>query len=120
VLRVYCKSLVARLYEKFATFVRLEIRVNRMKDLGLNKGLENIPGLRQRLMEATDRLAGFEAEMLSVHVDFLLFQRLALPITLRPYQDRRHQDPGHAHDPLDGGATARRSATPRLADGPNP
>jgi hypothetical protein len=32
-------------------------------------------------MEATDRLAGFEAEMLNVHVDFPLFQRLALPIT---------------------------------------
>ena len=30
VLRVYCKSLVARLYEKFSTFRRLEICVNRL------------------------------------------------------------------------------------------
>jgi len=37
VLRVYCKSLVARRYEKFSTFLRLEISVHRMKDLGLNK-----------------------------------------------------------------------------------
>ncbi len=81
VLRIYCKSLVARLYEKFATFLRLEICVNRMKDLCLNKGLENLPALRQRLVAATDRLAGFESEMLNVHVDFPLFQRLALPIT---------------------------------------
>ena len=81
VLRIYCKSLMARMYEKFATFLRLEICVNRMKDLGLNKGLENLPALRQRLVAATDRLAGFEAEMLNVHVDFPLFQRLALPVT---------------------------------------
>src|SRR5208282_3411784 len=79
VLRVYCQSSVARLYEKFATFLRLEICVNRMKDLGLNKGLENLPALRQRLVTTTDRLAGFEGEMLNVHVDFPVFQRLALP-----------------------------------------
>jgi len=80
VLRVYCKSLVARLYEKFSTFLRVEICVNRMKDLGLNKGLEQLDALRQKLMAATDRLAGFEAELLNVHVDFPVFQRLALPI----------------------------------------
>jgi hypothetical protein len=56
--------------------------VNRLKDLGLNKGLENLPALRQKLIAATDRLAGFEAELLNVHVDFPLFQRLALPIAV--------------------------------------
>ena len=80
VLRIYCKSLVARMYEKFATFLRLEVCVNRLKDLGLNKGLENLNALRQKLVSLTDRLAGFEAELLNVHVDFPLFQRLALPI----------------------------------------
>ena len=80
VLRVYCKGLVARLYEKCSTFLRVEICVNRMKDLGLNKGLERLDALRQTLIAATDRLAGFEAELLNVHVDFPLFQRLALPI----------------------------------------
>jgi hypothetical protein len=82
VLRVYCKSLVARLYEKCSTFLRVEICVNRMKDLGLNKGLEQLDALRQTLLAATDRLAGFEAELLNVHVDFPLFQRLALPIAV--------------------------------------
>jgi hypothetical protein len=82
VLRVYCKSLVARLYEKFSTFLRIEICVNRMKDLGLNKGLDQLDALRQHLLAATDRLAGFEAELLNVHVDFPLFQRLALPIAV--------------------------------------
>jgi len=81
VLRVYCKSLVARMYEKFSTFLRLEICVNRLKDLGLNKGLDNLEALRAKLAAATDRFAGFEAQSLNVHVDFPLFQRLALPIT---------------------------------------
>lgn len=80
VLRIYCKSLLARMYEKFATFLRLEVCVNRLKDLGLNKGLENLNALRQKLVAVTDRLAGFEADLLNVHVDFPLFQRLALPI----------------------------------------
>jgi hypothetical protein len=81
VLRVYCKSLVARLYEKFSTFLRLEICVNRLKDLGLNKGLENLGALREKLVGVTDRLAGLEAELLNVHVDFPLFQRMALPVS---------------------------------------
>jgi hypothetical protein len=35
--------------KKFVTFLRLEICVNRLKDLGLNKGLENLNALRQKL-----------------------------------------------------------------------
>ncbi len=80
VLRLYCKGLVGRMYEKFSTFLRLEICVNRLKDLGLKKGLDNLETVRQRLISATDRFAGFEAESLNVHVDFPLFQRLALPV----------------------------------------
>jgi hypothetical protein len=70
------------MYEKFSTFLRVEICVNRMKDLGLNKGLEQLDALRQTLVAATDRLAGFEAELLNVHVEFPLFQRIALPIAV--------------------------------------
>jgi hypothetical protein len=80
VLRIYCRNLVGRMYEKFSTFLRVEVCVNRMKDLGLNKGLENLPRLRERLTGVTDRLAGFEAGSLNVHVDFPLFQKIALPI----------------------------------------
>jgi hypothetical protein len=80
VLRIYCKSLVARIYEKFSVFLRLEICVNRLKDLSLNKGLENLGALRNQLVVATDRLASFQGELLDVHVDFPLFQRLALPV----------------------------------------
>ena len=81
VLRIYCKNLVGRMYEKFSTFLRVEVCVNRMKDLGLNKGLENLERLRQKLVAITDRFAGFEAQSLNVHVDFPLFQRIALPVT---------------------------------------
>jgi hypothetical protein len=80
VLRIYCKDLVARMYEKYSTHLRAEICVNRLKDLGLNKGLENLGALRKKLVASTDRLADFEGELLDVHVDFPLFQRLALPV----------------------------------------
>ena len=80
VLRIYCKNLVGRMYEKFSTFLRVEACVNRMKDLGLNKGLKNLEPLRQKLVAITDRFAGFEAQSLNVHVDFPLFQRMALPV----------------------------------------
>ena len=80
VMRIYCKNLVGCMYEKFSTFLRVEVCVNRMKDLGLNKGLENLECLRRKLVAITDRFAGFEAQSLNVHVDFPLFQRMALPV----------------------------------------
>ncbi len=81
VMRIYCKNLVGRMYEKFSTFLRIEVCVNRMKDLRLNKGLENLESLRQKMIAITDRFAGFEAQSLNVHVDFPLFQKIALPVT---------------------------------------
>jgi hypothetical protein len=80
VLRIYCKNLVGRMYEKFSTFLRVEVCVNRMKDLGLNKGLKNLEPLRRKLVAITDRFAGFEAQSLNVHVDFPLFQKIAPPV----------------------------------------
>ena len=82
VLRAYAKSAVARMYEKFSTFLRLEVCVNRLKDFGLNKGLDNLEKLRQTLTAVTDRFTGFEARGLNVHVEFPLFERLALPVTM--------------------------------------
>jgi len=79
-MRIYCKNLVGRMYEKFSTFLRVEVCVNRIEDLGLDKGLENLEGLRRKLVSITDRFAGFEAQSLNVHVDFALFQRMALPV----------------------------------------
>jgi hypothetical protein len=77
--RVYGKTW-CRLYEEFSTFPRLEICVHRLQDLDLNKGLENLDALRKKLVVVTDRLAGCEAELLNVHVDFPLFPRPAVPV----------------------------------------
>ncbi len=80
VLRAYAKNAVIRMYEKFSTFLRLEALSNNLKDFGLNKGLDNLDQVRRTLAAVTDRFAAFEAQALNVHVDFPLFQRLALPI----------------------------------------
>jgi hypothetical protein len=80
VLRIYCKSLVARMYEKFGTFLRIEVCVHRLKDLGPNKGLENLAALRTKLIAITDRLPAAEVDLLNVHVDFPLFERVAQPV----------------------------------------
>ena len=80
VLRAYAKNAVMRMYEKFSTFLRLEALSNNLKDFGLNKGLDNLDKVRRMLGAVTDRFAQFEAQALDVHVDFPLFQRLALPM----------------------------------------
>ncbi len=81
VFRACGRNAVLRMYEKFSTFLRLEALSNNLKDFGLKKSLDNLETVRQRLAAVTDRFAAFEAEALNVHVDFPLFQRLALPIT---------------------------------------
>jgi hypothetical protein len=80
VLRACGKNAVLRMYEKFTTFLRLEVLSNNLKDFGLKKSLDNLETVRQTLATVTDRFAEFEAQALDVHVDFPLFQRLALPI----------------------------------------
>jgi hypothetical protein len=82
VFRACGKNAVLRMYEKFTTFLRLETLSNNLKDFGLKKSLGNLEAVRQKLAAVTDRFAAFEAEALNVHVDFPLFQRLALPIML--------------------------------------
>jgi hypothetical protein len=81
VFRACGKKAVLRMYEKFLTFLRLEVLSNNLKDFGLKKSLDNLDAVRQKLAPVTDGFAAFEAEALNVHVDFPLFQRLALPIT---------------------------------------
>ncbi len=82
VLRAYSKSAVPRMYQKWTTFLRAEVWSNRLKDFGLNKGLENLDAVRQKLAAVSGRFAAFEAESLHAPIEFPLFQRLALPIQL--------------------------------------
>ena len=80
VFRACGKNAVLRMYEKFTTFLRLEALSNNLRDFGLKKSLDNLEAVREKLAAVTDRFAAFEAEALNVHVDFPLFQRMALPI----------------------------------------
>ena len=80
VFRACGKNAVLRMYEKFTTFLRLEALSNNLKDFGLKKSLDNLEAVREKLAAVTDRFAAFEAEALNVHVDFPLFQRMAMPI----------------------------------------
>jgi DNA-binding HxlR family transcriptional regulator len=68
------------MYEKGSTFLRLEVLSNRLNDFGLGKSINNLDAVRQTLAAVTDRFTAFEASALNVHIDFPLFQRLALPI----------------------------------------
>jgi len=135
VMRIYCQNLVGRMYEKFSTFLRIEVCVNRMKDLRLNKGLENLGCLRQKLIAMTDRFAGFEAQSLNVHVDFPLFQKIALPVTsgktkiagIKIHDTRmmrliswRCCYTGEANSTAGGQPTSIRPSSPRSACPPKP
>jgi hypothetical protein len=82
VFRACGKSAVLRMYEKFATFLRLEALSNNLRDFGLRKSLDDLDAVRKTLAAVTDRFAALEAEALNVHVDFALFQRIALPIAV--------------------------------------
>ncbi len=81
VLRACAKNAVLRMYEKFSTFLRIEALSNNLKDFGLKKSLDHLDAVRQKLSAVTDRFAAFEAEALNVHVDYPLFQQLAMPVT---------------------------------------
>ena len=80
VFRACGKNAVLRMYEKFTTFLRLEVLSNNLRDFGLRKSLDELASVRQTLATVTDRFAAFEAEALNVQVDFPLFERLARPI----------------------------------------
>jgi hypothetical protein len=81
VLRACGKNAVLRRYKKFSTFLRREALSHNLKDFGLKKSLDNLEAVRQTLATITDQLAEFEAQALDAHVDFPLFQRLALPLS---------------------------------------
>jgi hypothetical protein len=82
VFRAYWKNAFLRQYEKFSTFLRNELCSNDLTDFGLRKGLDHLAEARQKLLEVTDRFAHFQAQMLNVHVEFPVLERLAQPVQL--------------------------------------
>src|SRR5205809_2137490 len=82
VFRAYFKHAFLKQYEKFATFLRNELVSNNLADFRLKKGLDHLDAVRERFHTITGRFAGFQAQLLNVHADFPLLQRLGLPITI--------------------------------------
>ena len=106
--RLYGKSLVARVYEKLAIWLRLEICVHRLRDLGLHQGLENLHVMAPEAGSgdgSADQFGGRTAP-----------RPRGLPAVpapcpthpLRPQPNPGHSNPGHPEDAPPGGLTPRR------------
>ena len=120
VLRIYCKNLVGRMYEKFSTFLRVEVCVNRMKDLGLNKGLENLGPIAAQTRRHYGSLRRFRGTISQRSRGLPAVSTDGSAGHRRQNQNRWHQDSRYPDDATDGGAASRRNATQRLAVPRNP
>ena len=80
VFRTYCRNSFLKAYEKAATFLRLEVVCNNLKDFKLRKTLIHLGNIRTCFLQITDRFADFKAQHLNVHGQFDLVARLAKPV----------------------------------------
>ncbi len=80
VFRTWCRNSFLKQYEKAATFLRLELVSNNVRDFGLKKSLAHWEAMRQRFQEITDRFAGVQAQNLNVHGQLDVLARLAQPV----------------------------------------
>jgi len=82
IFHAHFKNSFVKQYEKFRTFLRMEICTNNTYDLRIKKSIEHMEEVRDTSKEILDRFAGFQAEALNSHFDFPLLQRLSLPVTI--------------------------------------
>jgi hypothetical protein len=82
VFRAYWKHSFLKQYEKWRTFLRLELVCNCVRDLGLNKGLADWEKLRAKGREVLERFAAHQATTLNVHGELDLLARLARPVPM--------------------------------------
>ena len=82
VLRSYWKRSFVKQYEKWRTFLRMEVVSNNLKDFGLKKTLPHFEAVRQRLGEVVDHFADIQAENLHVRRQFDLIRKLAQPVLI--------------------------------------
>lgn len=80
VFRAYFKNSFVKQYEKFRTFLRMEVCSNNLYDLHLKKSLDKLDSVREACRIVLDHFASAQAQIYKVHFDFPLLQRLALPI----------------------------------------
>lgn len=79
VFRAYWKKSFLKAYEKYRTFLRLEIVSNRLQDFGLKKALATLPQVAACFEPMLERFAQTKAEHLNVHGDFDLIAEVARP-----------------------------------------
>jgi len=82
VFRAYWKNGFLRQYEKWRTYLRLELLSNHLPDLNLRKGLDGLEQIRKTCHSTLDRFAANQAINLNVHGQFDLLARLAKPVLL--------------------------------------
>jgi hypothetical protein len=81
--RAYFKNSFVKQYEKYRTFLRMEVCSNHLPDLRIKKSLEHLDTVRNTSKEILDRFAQIQSRSLNAHFDFPLLQRLASPITYK-------------------------------------
>lgn len=82
VFRAYWKNSCLRQYEKYRTFLRLELLSNSLSDLNLRKGLSYLEEVRSTCHGILDHFAANQAQNFNVHGQFDLLARLAKPVRL--------------------------------------
>jgi len=80
VFRTWHRNSFLKQYEKAATFLRLELVSNNVRDFGLKKSLAHGGAMRQRFQQITDRFAAAQAQNLNVHGQLDVLARLAQPV----------------------------------------
>lgn len=80
VFRTWYRNSFLKQYEKAATFLRLELVSNNVRDFGLKKSLAHWEAMRQRFQQITDRFVGVQAQNLNVHGQLDVLARLAQPV----------------------------------------
>ena len=80
VLRAYFKNSFVKQYEKFRTFLRMEVCVNNLYDLRLKKSIDKLDLVREASRKVLDRFASAQSQIYKVHFDFPLFERMAQPV----------------------------------------
>lgn len=83
VFRAYWKNGFLKQYQKWRTYLRLEVVSNHLPDLHLRKGLEGLEQIRCTCLSILDRFAANQATNLNVHGQFDLLARLAKPVRLK-------------------------------------
>jgi hypothetical protein len=83
VFRAYWKNGFIKQYEKWRTYLRLEVVSNHLPDLNLRKGLDGLDQIRKTCHGILDRFAANQTRNLNVHGQFDLLARLAKPVQFK-------------------------------------